>query len=129
MAGSTESVARLQATVSLLRESTLTVESLPSRQVSRPAASRRRNLRFDLDPQSPLDGIIAYLTEQCGENVHDAGVIEITSSSIVRDPNGALVYHPKWVADFGASEHFGTEPEANPWICFNFKGRRIIPTH
>jgi outer membrane murein-binding lipoprotein Lpp len=84
------------------------------------------NRLFDFHREKPLDGIIAYLTAKCGGNVHDAGIVELTPSSIEGDN---LDHRPKWVLDEGNAHHFGTKNERNPWLCFDFKDMRIIPTH
>jgi hypothetical protein len=102
---------------------------LPSRPGTGIEASPGR--LFSFNGQAPLDGIIAHLTAECGGNVHDRGVVEMTCSSIEGVQNGRdpLRHHPKWAADFGDGKHFGTQREANAWLCFNFKDKRILPTH
>jgi hypothetical protein len=90
-------------------------------------ASQPPGRLFDFDAREPLDGIIAYLTAKCGGNVHDAGLVEMTSSSI--EGGDSRRHHPKYVVDFGDGQHFWTLSENNPWLCFNFRERRIIPTH
>jgi hypothetical protein len=102
------------------------------------------------------DGIIAHLTRECGGNVHDRKVIEVTSGSFEKETQGAnphsgaynndLDNATKNAADletdscfYSASrQHFGSAfrwrneyiPHTrNNWICYDFKERRIVPTH
>jgi hypothetical protein len=102
----------------------------PPPQMRSPPSSQRspsRGRLFELNQKEPLDGIIAYLTTKYGNNVHDAGIVDITASSI--EGNEPTEHHPKFVADFKDGPHFGTRSQENPWLCFNFKSMRIIPTH
>ena len=68
----------------------------------------------------PLDGIIAHLTRECGGNVHEQGVIEVTASSGgTTSPNAV---------DLGSGSCFFSNNSPNSWICYDFKGRRVTPT-
>jgi hypothetical protein len=80
-----------------------------------------------------LDGILAHLARQCGGNVHDREVVTVSSS---RPHNAGPQYAAKNVVDLRANTHFHSDyhvgeilEERNNWICYDFKGRRIIPTH
>ena len=68
----------------------------------------------------PLKGIIAYLTRECGGNVHENRVVEVTASS-GRDK-------VKYAVELGTNSEFYTESKPNQWICYNFKGRSVAPT-
>jgi hypothetical protein len=81
------------------------------------------------------DGIIAHLTRGCGGNVDDHDVVEITSSKPLSDH---AWYAAKNVADLNQSSRFlssfrdkaeNIPQERNNWICYDFKERRIVPTH
>jgi hypothetical protein len=81
------------------------------------------------------DGIIAHLTRDCGGNVDDHGVVEVTSS---RPLSGHAWYAAKNVADLDQSSRFLSSfrdraddipHERNNWICYDFNDRRIVPTH
>ena len=67
----------------------------------------------------PLDGIIAQLTRECGGNVHENGLVIVTSSG--RD-------ELKNVVDLGSNSSLMTHDSPNSWICYDFKGRRVTPT-
>jgi hypothetical protein len=94
------------------------------------------------------DGIIAHLTRECGGNVHDRHVVDVTSGSFEKETQGANPhsgayqnrddYAAKNAADLGNDSHFYSAfrdkeediPHTrNNWICYNFKERRIVPTH
>jgi hypothetical protein len=108
----------------------------------------RRNRRIvEVEIDVP-DGIIAHLTRECGGNVHDRNVVNVTSGSFEKvtwGPNpylGAVNNHPSFaaknVADLETDLFFHSayrkEEEdiphtRNNWICYDFKERRIVPTH
>jgi hypothetical protein len=94
------------------------------------------------------DGIIAQLTRECGGNVHDHLVVDVTSGSFEKETNGANPHSgtydnkpmnaAKNVADLKSDSIFHSAcrlkikdiPHTrNNWICYNFKERRIVPTH
>jgi hypothetical protein len=88
-----------------------------------------------LPADDSLDGIITYLTEQCGGNVHDRGVVAVTSyypwslrpqhaAKNVVDLKANTVF---WSEYRDQSEDIPHEP-AN-WICYGFKRNTIVPTH
>jgi hypothetical protein len=87
--------------------------------------------RFDGDP---LNGIIAYLTQQCGGNVHDHRVVKVTSSMVYRSE---LRWAAKHSVDLQSENAFAshcrdkwdTIPHTAKWICFDFRDRRVVPTH
>jgi hypothetical protein len=64
-------------------------------------------------------GIISYLTEKHGGNVHDKGIVKITSASMW---NGVA----KCVADLEADSSFRspTKP-GSQWICWDFCDLRV----
>jgi hypothetical protein len=87
------------------------------------------------------DGIIAHLTRKCGGNVHDRHVVEVTSGSFEKETQG-LEDDPRCAAknatDFETDSLFFSAfrdkeediPHTrNNWICYDFKERRIVPTH
>jgi actinin alpha len=83
---------------------------------------------------NPLDGIIAFMTRQTGGNLHDAGIVLVTSSPPIRPDERAAA---KNVLDLvkdtifcsahkRASDDIPNEP--NNWICYDFQDLQIIPT-
>jgi hypothetical protein len=83
-----------------------------------------RSLEFIPSSTAPLNGIIAYLTERCGGNVHNRDVVSITASS-----NGGPRYLETNVADLTSDNDFESQDSPNSWICYDFKTMRIRPTH
>ena len=77
---------------------------------------------FVYDQSKPLEGIIAHLTCQCGGNVHEEKVVNVTSSSCYRDGGGD---EPKMVAELGTNSYLQSENKPNQWIRYDFKGRRV----
>jgi hypothetical protein len=91
------------------------------------------------------DGIIAHLTKQCSGNVHDRNVIEVTSSKPLDDPpwfpDGTVdpsLVAAKNAADLETDSCFRSAcrdkkediPHTrNNWLCYDFRERRIVPTH
>jgi hypothetical protein len=81
------------------------------------------------------DGIISHLTRECGGNVHDHGLVQVTSSQ----PDTDLLWDAaKNVVDLRSDSHFSSvwmsrhadiPHQRNNWICYDFKDRQIVPTH
>jgi hypothetical protein len=94
------------------------------------------------------DGIIAHLTRECGGNVHDHDVVDITCGSFeeeTQSPNshsGVYDNDPKYAAKNAADLESGLLFDSpyrkkkediphtkNNWICYDFKEKRIVLTH
>jgi hypothetical protein len=94
------------------------------------------------------DGIIAHLTRECGGNVHDRHVVDVTCGSFEKETEGANPHSgaydndPKCPAKNAAdletdfffwSAYRKNEEDIphtrNNWICYDFRERRIAPTH
>jgi hypothetical protein len=92
-------------------------------------------------------GIIAHLTRECGGNVHDCHVVDVTCGSFEKETEGANPhtgaydnrpdYAAKNAADLETNSVFQSAlrkkeediPHTrNNWICYDFKERRIMPT-
>jgi hypothetical protein len=70
------------------------------------------------------DGIIAHLTRECGGNVHQRGIVDITARTTYSER-----WPPYHVAEFGARNFFNSNNEPDQWLCYDFKAMRIAPTH
>jgi serine/threonine protein kinase len=104
---------------------------------SKPAIKKQK-LRYPWGSKTEEDwevpvGIIAYLTKQCGGNVSERKVVIVTSSPPAY--NGDVA---KNIADLDVDSYFISDchdihdeipPTRNNWVCYDFKERRIIPTH
>jgi hypothetical protein len=94
------------------------------------------------------DGIIAHLTRECGGNVHDRRVVDVISRSFEKETIGANPYSGAFdnrhynaaqkAADLEAGSCFvsacrgdkeNIRDTKNNWVCYDFKERRIVPTH
>jgi hypothetical protein len=78
-----------------------------------------------LKPDTPLDGIISHLTRRHGGNVHEKGIVTITSKSIADDPDYSL----RNVAELNSDSLFISEDEPGQWVCWDFGKMRVCPTH
>jgi hypothetical protein len=113
-------------------------------EVSPPPAPLERAKQFP-----PLvNGIIAHLTRQCGGNVHDRHIVDITSESFETETEGTNSHSGAFdnSADLAAKNAADLETGScflsayrgkkaniphtrNNWVCYDFKERRIVPTH
>lgn len=81
-------------------------------------------LHYNLE-HDQFNGIIRKLTQECGGNVHDKGVIAVTASS---EDSSSLC--AKRAVDFDDIQtRFRSKNESNSWLCYDFKGRKVRPTH
>jgi hypothetical protein len=79
-----------------------------SRLVGRPIFTKRTGT------ETPIAGIIDFLTHQCGGNVHDRGVVKITS------PTNGGFFVPKNAADLFSNSLFGESIGPDRWLCYEF---------
>ena len=71
----------------------------------------------------PFKGMIAYLNERYGGNLHDKGVLEVTCSGRVNDD-----FHEKFVLDLEDKRaDFCSRAVPGAWFCIDFKDRRFMP--
>jgi hypothetical protein len=94
------------------------------------------------------DGIIAHLAKECGRNVHDRHVLDVTCEPFEKETEGA---NPPSVAlndDPGCTAKNAADLEAtsgflsacrsctkaiphtrNTWVCYDLTEKRIVATH
>ena len=72
--------------------------------------------------EEPTEGVIARLTRECGGNVHDKGIVNVTASSVTG------FYQPKNAVDLETDRFYQSRNKKDSWICYDFKYRRVIPT-
>lgn len=78
-------------------------------------------IEFDVQEGKEFEGIMRYLTNKTGCNIHDNGTIEITSNSIYNNS-----YHPKNLVDYGSeSKFYQSDNISDGMINFDFKDRSI----
>jgi predicted nucleic acid-binding Zn-ribbon protein len=95
-----------------------------SNPVLSPAAPARPQLipfECPMSTSESFEGIISYLTGKHGGNVHDNGVVIITSKSMFSGP-------VQKVADLSSATPFKSKSEAGQWLCWDFQQRQIRPT-
>ena len=98
---------------------------LRSSNLSTDKYSNRYHYKYKTFEPNDLNGIIRYLTKQCGGNVYDKGIVGIDSSP---EWNESLL--PKNVVDLDSLNFFVTRnSNENAFISFDFKERKIHPTH
>jgi hypothetical protein len=78
----------------------------------------RNRSRFQYDRTAPLRGIIADLTAKAEGNVHEKGIVNITSKT-AQDINSV-----KEIANLQANTYFWSREGPGQWICLDFLGRR-----
>jgi hypothetical protein len=88
--------------------------------------SRLNGIEIFPNVSTPLEGIISYFTREHGGNVHDRGIVKITSSEPYSDSSS---YAAKNVADLTADSWFYSKNAPNQWLCYDFGDRRINLTH
>ena len=68
--------------------------------------------------------ILEHLSEECHGNVHT--IANITSSSIYNDNDN---FKTEYIISQNPDNYFGTKNEANSWIQFDFKERKVLLDH
>jgi hypothetical protein len=104
-------------------------ESISRRFISRaPPVSASKSLKeveFPLKNAKPGDGVISYLTQKHRGNVHDKGIVTVSSQSVFRnDPRWAAVN----VVDLTSDSKFSSMHGPGEWICWDFHEMRVRPT-
>jgi hypothetical protein len=103
--------------------------NLPAAPSSRRSQKRRTppgaRVEIPMKVANSLDGIISYLTKKHGGNVHEEGIVIMTSKSVDHDPENAL----KNVVDFTSPAYFLSNKKPGQWVCWDFGEMRVSPTH
>lgn len=66
-----------------------------------------------------FNGILHYLTDETGGNIHDNDTIEITSNSVFQN------FHPKNLVDYESPNYYESLINTNAIICFDFKDKLV----
>ncbi|OHT08544.1 hypothetical protein TRFO_22880 [Tritrichomonas foetus] len=88
--------------------------------------SRYKSTVIPFRKESPnrFSGIIHHLTKECDGNVHVKEIVDVTSSTVNSD------FYPQNAVDLkNKNSYFQTRNELNGWICYDFKEKKINPTH
>jgi hypothetical protein len=96
-------------------------ESGPLSSSSPPSASPASivHSEYPLKEAKSFDGIIAYLTQKHGGNVHEKGIVTITAKSL----EGKYTVNP--VADLASPGRLMTKNEPGQWVCWDFGKSRV----
>jgi hypothetical protein len=78
-----------------------------------------KSLHFVAQSDSPLCGIISYLTSQYGGNVSDRRIVTV-SCNAAHGSNPA-----KNSVDLLSTSFFMSQNQPNQWVCYDFKNRKI----
>lgn len=82
---------------------------------------------YDPGIQNNLKGIIHYLTKECGGNVAEKHVVDVSGSSTYNDNSQ---FAPKNAVDLDSSNtYFASDSIPNSWLKYDFKDKKIVPTH
>lgn len=77
-------------------------------------------VEFNYQEGKEFEGIMHYLSEQTENNIHDDGIIEITSNSILSN-----IYHPKNLVDYKSKTYYHSKDDGNAFVCFDFKDKLV----
>lgn len=78
---------------------------------------------FEYKENEKFNGIIKYLTDKAGGNLHDKGIIETSTNGL--DKSNL----PKHLLDFNESSFYHSGNASDIWIIFDFKTMKIKPTN
>ena len=86
-----------------------------------------QEIKFNGEESGAFKGIIRHLANECGGNVSDKNEVIVTSSSSNNCFPDRL---PKNAVDFDDVQSIAqTNNEENAWIKYDFKDRKVHPTH
>jgi hypothetical protein len=147
-----EDLSNVQGELTMMKEEIRRLKMITARQFFPPSMKEGR-LRLGSGKEigamyNISDGIIVHLTKECGGNVHDAKVVDATCGSFemetvgVNPHSGVNDNDPSYAAKNAAdletrSEFYSAYRQKrediphtrNNWVCYDFKERRIVPTH
>lgn len=92
-----------------------------SQKVSRTYKKKYKEFKYNEDDN--FNGIIQYLTNKTGGNVHENNTVEVTSNSIFNN------YYPKNVVDYKTNDGFFSKDVDGTTLCFDFKENLIQITN
>jgi uncharacterized coiled-coil protein SlyX len=87
-------------------------------------SKRLKGVECPLKEAKSVEGIISYLSQKHEGNVHDKGIVTITSKSVRSDK-----YAVRNAADLTSELYFGSKNEPCQWVCWDFHEMRVRPTH
>jgi hypothetical protein len=114
-----------------LKDMTLSSQSPAHRPSPVSPAKTVKELHFPLSTPKSVNGIMSYLTWKNGGNVHDKGIVTITSKSVNSDRDYARnARNALWnAADLHTAASFCSQIELGQWVQWDFHDNRIRPTY
>jgi hypothetical protein len=88
------------------------------------AQSCDKSIHFIPQSDHPLCGIISYLTSKHCGNVSDQGIVNVSGSTTYDSS-----YPAKNAVDLLSTSYFQSVNQPNQWLCYDFKTRKVRPTH
>jgi hypothetical protein len=76
-----------------------------------------------------LEGIISCLTKKHGGNVHENGIVAITSKSVYSDHPLVALENVADLSHLTSDSCFTSTYEPGEWVCWDFREMRVRPTH
>jgi uncharacterized small protein (DUF1192 family) len=125
---SQEEIARLKADNQTITQSVSRLETLRPEFIQQIGGMQKdlewieARVEVPLKESKPTDGILAFLGRKYGD-VLQKGIVNITSKSV------ALHYALAPLAVVGSSSSFESEDKPGQWVCWDFRGLRVRPTH
>lgn len=86
-------------------------------------AKKESGIELLHDKRGDFNGIIKYLTDKTGGNLHDNKTIEVTSNSFCSSD------HPKNLLDFNWDNYYQAKSQDDSWVCFDFKNKKVKITN
>lgn len=83
-----------------------------------------RKFEYDEKKKNSFDGIIQYLTNQCGDNVHKKGIVEVKMPSMYSNRSAERAVDLN-----NASTFAQTNGQENSWLKYDFKNKKVHPTY
>jgi hypothetical protein len=90
------------------------------------ALTSRTTLEFPIPKARSLKGIISYLTEKHGGNVHDKRIVTVISRSVWKN---SPTYGPRQAADLASGGFFDSKDAPRQWLCWDFHEMLVRPTN
>lgn len=81
---------------------------------------------YDGNSSHAFEGIIHFLTNQSGGNVHEKGVVDVTGSS--ENSSARLAKYAVNLSSINEN-FFRSENTPNSWLQYDFKEHKMRPTH
>jgi hypothetical protein len=86
----------------------------------------RSQVEIQMEEANSLVGIISYLRHKHGGNLHEKGIVTVTSTSVLDDDPD---FGPENVAGAASDSWFFSRDDPGQWLCWDFGELRLRPTN